>query len=48
MPKPASDLERYLAGESAEGQDTFAVAVVLVASVLVPLALVLGWVLLGH
>ena len=48
MPKPASDLERYLAGEFAEGQDASSLVVVLVASVLFALALVLGWVLLRH
>jgi len=46
--KPASDLERYLAGEFAEGQDALPLAVVLAATLLLALALVLGWVLLGH
>ena len=44
MPKPASDLERYLAGEFAEGQDTVPLVAVLVAILLLALALVLGWV----
>ncbi|HSA88587.1 MAG TPA: hypothetical protein VLF42_01670 [Burkholderiales bacterium] len=48
MPKPASDLERYLAGEFAEGQDALPLVVVLAATLLLALAPVLAWMLLGH
>ena len=40
MPKPASDLERYLAGEFAEERDAMPLAVVLVAGLLLVLTLV--------
>ena len=39
MPKPASDLERYLAGEFAEGQDVLPLVVVAVAILLLVVAL---------
>jgi hypothetical protein len=48
VPKPASDLERYLAGEFAEGQDALPQGVTLVAILLLALVLVLGWVLSGY
>ena len=38
MPKPASDLERFLAGDPAEIQDGLPVVVLVVAIVLVALA----------
>ena len=39
MPKPASDLEKYLAGEFAEGQDVLPLLIVLVAILLLVVAL---------
>lgn len=37
MPKPVSDLERFLAGDLEEMQDTVPVAIVLVAVLLIAL-----------
>ena len=37
MPKPASDLERFLAGDAAEEQDALPVLIVLVATLLIAL-----------
>jgi hypothetical protein len=39
MPKPASDLERYLAGEFTEAQDVLPLVVVAVAMLLLVVAL---------
>jgi hypothetical protein len=38
VPKPASDLEKYFAGEFAERQDALPVALLLVAMLLVVIA----------
>jgi hypothetical protein len=39
VPKPASDLERYLAGELTEGQDVLPLVVVALAILLLVVAL---------
>jgi hypothetical protein len=39
VPKPASDLEKYLAGEFAEGQDVMPLVVAAVAIILLVVAL---------